>query len=418
MRKSTCKLITTALLSTFILLSCSSDDSTTKTDPVKPTNPDELPKDETWVIFNGTEKWSGGIYALGDNKAREIDLSKIPFYQIGYSAGGKLIDNVLYKKDGAVASDIGISKYKLENDRFVANGFISTPNNTYETNYLVVSASEGYYWDLSAGGLKVQKFNPETMQRTGVIDFSSLSDGSSYEAAGQLILAKRDNKLFVDIQHGTRGKAWQVTPNVEKAVIAVYNLSTDKIEGVTEYPGATNLGLFTDHVLWSIDEITNDLYVVAIGDMVKQSPESKILRIKNGEIKFDPTFELKISDYQYPSDFNRIFAHNNKIYTTISSRPTSYYGGGQHGVSYRHDIWYWTEIDVQTKKAHRLNMLPDNFYSYQNPFYHNGNIYFISNNTGENFAGVYEYNLKSGGIKETFRLKGSGRVMGFNIMNK
>lgn len=413
MKKSTFTLIAAVFLSVFLLFSCSEDN--TSPDPSIET--DDLPKDETWVIFNGTEKWSGGIYALGDNKSREIDLSSIPFYQLGYSAGGRVAANTLYKKDGATSTDIGISKYKLESGKFSEDGFISTPNNTYETNFLVVSATEGYYWDLSAGGLKVQKFNPETMQRTGEIDFTPLSDGSSYEAAGQLILAKRDDKLFVDIQHGTRGTAWQVKPNAEKVEIAVYNLTTDKIENVTEYAGATNLGLFTDHILWSIDEITKDLYVIAIGDMITQTPESRILRIKNGETHFDPDFSLNIKDYQYPSDFNRIFAYNNKIYTTISSRSTSYYGGGQHGVTYRQDIWYWNEIDVFTKKATRLNMIADNFYSYQNPFLHKGHIYFISNNTTENFAGAYQYNPQTGEVKETFRLKGSGRLMGFNIID-
>lgn len=403
-----------------LLFSCSKEDdsSSNVNKPSNPINSDALPKDETWVIFNGNEKWSGGIYALDDNKSREIDLSKVPFYQLGYSAGGRVVDNVLYKKDGSVDSEYGISKYKLESGKFSENGFLGTPNNTYETNFLIVSSTEGYYWDLSLGGLKIQKINPTTMQRTGEIDFSSLSDGSSYEAAGQLILAKRDNKLYVDVQHGTRSSAWQVAPNVEKVEVAVYDLITNKIDGVTEYPGATNLGLFADHVLWSIDEVTKDLYMVAVGDMTVQKPESKIIRIKNGDIKFDPNFELKISDYQYPSDFNRIFAYNDKIYTTISSRPTSYYGGGQHGVSYRQDIWYWTEIDVDTKKAKRLNMYPDNFYSYQNPFIHKGNIYFLSNNTLENYSGVYQYNPKTDEVKETFRLNGSGRVMGFNIIDK
>ena len=249
MKKTKIKFIATALLSTFLLLSCSNDDATSESNP-NPTNTDALPRDETWVIFNGTESWAGGIYALGDNKSRQVNLSSIPFYQLGYSAGGRVVNNTLYKKDGAVSSDIGISRYKLDAGKFITNGFISTPNNTYETNFLVVSSSEGYYWDLSAGGLTIQKFNPETMQRTGVIDLSSLSDeSSSYEAAGQLILAKRDNKLYVDIQHGTRGTAWQVTPSVQKVEIAVYNLTTNAIEDVTEYAGATNLGLFADHVL-------------------------------------------------------------------------------------------------------------------------------------------------------------------------
>lgn len=411
MRKTTFKRTAMALLTTCLLFSCKKDDT-----PIAPIN-NNLPKDETWVIFNGNEKWSGGIYALGDNKAREINLSTVPFYQLGYSAGGRIVDNILYKKDGPAATNIGISKYKLEAGKFSNNGFIATPNNTYETNFLVVNDSEGYYWDLSAGGLKIQKFNPGTMQRTGEIDLSALSDGSPYEAAGQLILAKRDNKLFVDIQHGQRTSAWQITPKEQKAEIVVYDLASNKIDAVTSYPNATHLGLFADHVLWSIDEITKDLYMIAIGDMKSQKPESKILRIKKGETKFDQNFEIKISDYQYPSDFNRIFAHNNKIYTTISSRPTSYYSGGQHGVGYRKDIWYWNEIDVATKKATRLDMLPDNFYSYQNPFFHKEHIYFITNNSQENFAGAYQFNPKSGETKETFRLKGSGRLMGFNIIN-
>jgi len=396
-----------------VLISCSKDD----TPDVDDNNNGGLPQNETWVIFNGNADWSGGIYALKDNKSRNINLSGIPFYQLGYSAGGRVIGKTLYKLNGATSTELGITKFAINASQNVTNvGFLATPTNTYETNTLIVSDTEGYYWDLGAGGLKIQKFNPSTMQRTGELDFTSLSDGSSYEAAGQLILAKREDKLYVDLQHGSRTQAWQVKPNEEKVKIAVYNLTTNTVENVTEYAGATHLGLFADHVLWSIDEVTKDLYVVAIGDMVTQTPHSKILRIKSGETEFDQTFELTISDYQYPSDFNRIFAHNNKLYTTISGRPTSYYGGGQHGVTYRQDIWHWNEIDVNTKRARRLNIPADNFYCYQNPFLHNGEIYFLSNNTTDNFSGVFQYNPDTGETKETFRLDGSGRLMGFEII--
>lgn len=417
MKKQTFRLLIAAAISSFMLLSCSSDDDGKKPDNTG--NPDVLPKNETWVIFNGNADWSGGIYALKDNKARSINLSGIPFYQLAYSAGGRVVNNTLYKINGATSTDLGFSKYAIDaTGKVTGAGFVATPANTYETNTLVVSNTEGYYWDLSAGGLKIQTFNPSTMQRTGEIDLSSLSKGSTYEAAGQLILAKRDNKLYVDVQHGERTTAWQVKPDEEKVYIAVYNLDTKSIENVTEYAGATNLGLFVDHVLWSIDEVTKDLYVVAIGDMKAQTPQSKILRIKNGENKFDAGFELNIKDYQYPSDFNRIFAYNDKIYTTISDRPTSYYGGGQHGITYRKDIWYWNEIDVNTKRAKRLEVPVDNFYSYQNPFFHNGEIYFLSNNVVDNFAGVTQYNPTTGKIKETFRLKESGRLMGFAIIKE
>lgn len=402
------------LLPTLLLFSCKKNNGGGPA-----TTDDQLPANETWVIFSGNADWSGGIYALKDKRARSLNLSGLPFFQLDYSAGGKLVGNVLYKLNGTLSTDIGISKYTINaTNQVKQDGFVATPGNTYETNYLVVSNSEGYYWDLTAGGLKIQEFNPSTMQRTGEIDFSSLSKGSTYEAAGQLILAKRANKLYVDLQFGTRNTAWQVAPDEDTAYIAVYNLDTRSIEKVTSYPGATHLGLFADHVLWSIDEVTQDLYVVAIGDMRAQTPHSKILRIKKGSNEFDRDFELKISDYQYPSDFNRLFAYNNKIYTTISSRPTSYYGGGQHGVSYRQDIWYWTEIDTETKRANRLNIPPDNFYSYQNPFYHEGNIYFLSNNKADGYAGVNQYNPNTGAIKETFRLQESGRLMGFNIIKE
>jgi len=317
-------------------------------------------------------------------------------------------DGTLYKLNGNTNTDFGITKFAIDGAQAVTNaGFLATPDNTYETNTLIAGSTEGYYWNLGAGGLKVQTFNPSTMQRTGELDFSSLSDGTSaYEAAGQLVLAKRDGKLYVDVQHGTRTQAWQVAPKAEKVEIAVYNLATNTIEKVTEYPGATHLGLFADHVLWSLDAVTNDLYMVAVGDMVTQTPHSRILRIKSGEDEFDPNFAIKISDYQYPADFNRLFAHNGKLYTTIPGRPTSYYGGGQHG----------NEIDAATKKARRLNIPVDNFYSYQNPFLHKGEIYFLSNNSGDGFAGVTQYDPNTGETKETFRLDGSGRLMGFHII--
>ncbi len=414
MKKHTFKTAFIALATGLLMWSCSSDDNSLPDEPILT---DELPKNETWVVFNANADWSGGIYALKDNKSRSMNLSGIPFYQVSYSAGGRVVDNTLYKLNGASSTDIGISKYAIDKQGKVnAAGFLATPNNTYETNTLIVSNTEGYYWDLSAGGLKIQVFNPSTMQRTGEIDFSSLTKGRPYEAAGQLILAKNDDRLFVDLQFGTRTASWQVVPDEEKVQIAVYNLKEKKIENVTTYDKASHLGLFADHVLWSIDEVTKSLYVIAVGEMKQQKPASKILRIKAGQTSFDTTFELDIKDYQFPSDFNRILAYNDKIYTTISDRPTSYYGGGQHGVSYRKDIWYWNEIDIKTKRAKRLNLPVDNFYSYQNPFFHNGEIYFLSNNATDNYAGVNQYDPKTGKIKETIRLKESGRLMGFHII--
>ncbi|MBE9583156.1 hypothetical protein IM792_01710 [Mucilaginibacter sp. JRF] len=398
--------------------SCSKSDSTEPT----PTTPDtDLPANETWIIYNAQANWSGGIYALKDNKAREINLANIPFFQVTSSLGGRTFGKSLYKVNSATNAQ-GILKLNLNADGRVAEDkFLASQSTAYITNYLVASSTEGYYWDDVRGGLKIQTFNPTTMERTGEIDFSSLSEGLPNESVGQLILAKRDDKLYVDLLLGTKLTGdWQVTPQNKEVAIAVYDLTQKKILNVTKFAGTTNLGVFIDHVLWSLDEKTKDLYFVAVGDMKRQPSDysSKILRIKSGSTEFDQDFSIDIKSYQFPAEFNRLFVYDSKIYTTIPSRAVSYYGGAQHGVRYRDDVWYWNEIDATTKKAKRLAIPADSFYGTQNPFFHNGEIYFLSNNTGEAYSGVNQYNPVTGEVKETFHLKESGRLNGFNIITE
>ncbi len=398
-----------------IMGSCSKDDSNNVENP----NDSNLPANETWVIYNTGSGWAGGIYALKNDKSREIDLSNKNPQQVASSLGGRVVGKSLYKVN-SLSNAQGIQKMEInEEGKVMPDKFLPSLSTKYITNYHIASPTEGYYWDDVRGGLKVQTFNPTTMERTGEIDFSALSEGLPNESAGQLIIAKRDDKLYVDLLLGTLQTGnWQVTPKEKVAAIAVYDLTKKEIVGVTKFAGTTHLGVFIDHVLWSLDEVTGDLYFATVGDMKLQPIDysSKILRIKKGETTFDQSFSVDIKDYQFTAEFNRLFVHNNKIYTTIPSRAVSYYGGGQHGVRYRADVWYWNEIDVATKKATRLNIPADSFYGTSNPFYHNGEIYFLSNNTTENFFGVNQYNPTTGVIKETFRLKESGRLNGFNII--
>ncbi|UTN02606.1 hypothetical protein L0669_14870 [Flavobacterium bizetiae] len=409
--------ILAGLAAGMLVIACSSDDDN-KTDNGNTDN--TLPKNETWVIYNGAANWSGGVYALRDNKSREINLSGLPFLQLAYSGGGRTLDKTLFKVNDVSNTKQGINKMGFNAaGNVVDQGFLPSLSNAYETNYLIASATEGYYWDKVRGGLKLQKFNPSTMERTGEIDFSSLSEGQPLESVGQLIIAKRDNKLYLDLLLGSKAAGnWQVTPVTKEVAIVVYDLTANKIENVTKLPGTTNLGVFIDHVLWSLDEVTKDLYFATVGDMKTQPADysSKILRIKSGATTFDTTFAIDMKTYQFPAEFNRLFAYNNKVYTTIPSRAVSYYGGGQHGVKYRDDVWFWNEIDATSKKATRLNIPVDNFYCNQNPFIHNGEIYFLSNNATDGFSGVTQYNPTSGATKETFRLKESGRILGFNII--
>lgn len=426
MRKSKPISILLSVLSLLLFTHCSSDDSVEE----QQKQPTTETKD-SWIIYNSTAGWGGNIYSFSELPQGELSLAdKKPFYQIAYSAGGKAFGENIYRLGGAASSEEGFSKLTADNaGNITSKGFIATQNNGFEPNYLVVSDTEGYYWDGSRGMLKIQTFNPGTMQRTGEIDLSSLAQTidpavlgpgeKAYQAAGQLILIKRDDKLYLDLQIGKKGSNWQIKPIIKEVAVAVYNLTSKKVENVTKYPNTTNLGLFTDHVLWSIDEVTKDIYMVAASDMKAQEAafSSKILRIKNGQTTFDSTFEIDIKDYVHPAEFNRIFAYNNKIYTTIPSSPASYYSDG-HGVGYRNDIWYWNEIDVQTRKAVKLDIAVDNFYNYQNPFLYKNRIYFMSNNKTDNFSGLSSYDPVSKNTRVEFKLKGSGRLMGVNVISK
>jgi len=131
------------ILSVILLLfSCGKDDA-----PIVDDNDaDDLPQNETWVVFNGNADWSGGIYALKGNKSRKISLSGILFYQLGYSAGGRVAAGTLYKLNGATSADLGIPKFAIDGSQAVTHaGFLAAPTNTYETNTLIVSSTDEHH---------------------------------------------------------------------------------------------------------------------------------------------------------------------------------------------------------------------------------------------------------------------------------
>ncbi|MET6996825.1 hypothetical protein [Chitinophaga defluvii] len=413
------------LLSAMLFTACSknNDDNNVTPEP-------EPGNDKTsWVIYNTTNRWGGNMYVTkGQPKGVVTATNLTNPYQIAYSAGGRTHQNGIYRLQGD-QGESGISYYKVAEDgKISSGGFLATPQNAgkVDGNFYVRNSTEGFYFDLGKGEngkyLKLQTFNPSTMQRTGEIDFSSLSRNTPYETAGQLIIAEKEGKLFVDIQFSTGKKVandWQDHPAFDSVFLAVYDLAAKKLEGITGYKDAACLGLFSDHPIWNVDAVTGDLYVTAVSEMHHRDgmPPSKILRVKKGATTFDKDFALNIKDYQYPSDFNQMFAHNGKIYTKISARATGYYEAG-HGVKYRDDIWYWTEIDATTKKAKRLNDVPvDNWFNYQQPFFDNGKIYFVSNNSKdkpEAYSGVWSLDVNSGKTQEVFQLKNGGQIMGFN----
>ena len=126
-----------------VLGSCSKDKDNDTPTP----SGEDLPANETWIIYNANANWSGGIYALKNNKSRELNLSGIPFFQVSSSLGGRVLGKQLYKVNNA-ANAQGILKLGLNAaGNVVEDKFLASLSTAYISNYLVVSPTEGYYWD-------------------------------------------------------------------------------------------------------------------------------------------------------------------------------------------------------------------------------------------------------------------------------
>ena len=94
-RSNSLRSVLAGMAACMLLFSCSSNDDNNT--PENGNNDDTLPKNETWIIYNGAANWSGGVYALKDNKSREINLSGLPFLQVTSSLGGRTFEKSLFK---------------------------------------------------------------------------------------------------------------------------------------------------------------------------------------------------------------------------------------------------------------------------------------------------------------------------------
>ncbi|PKK36688.1 hypothetical protein BWI96_09920 [Siphonobacter sp. SORGH_AS_0500] len=152
----------------------------------------------------------------------------------GFRAFGKWFFN-----RSNAAGDVGLQKYTVANDgSIVDGGFIAG-----STQYVIATETSGYYLDETRGTLKIQKFNPTTMQRTGEIDLSSLQkSGVEYQVIGKHTLATKEGKLYAGITYGTK-KALGYGDDIYNYIeFAVIDMATDKLDKTIKYEGLKGVG--------------------------------------------------------------------------------------------------------------------------------------------------------------------------------
>ncbi len=406
------KFLAIAAVTTLALQSCSKDTEIIEQGSLKAEGlatapqgiiPGTTPANGKWVVSD-IKNWFDGYYRTFDGSS-----SLPPNYLLvnnnatpnRYAVGGRAFNGSYYTLNQT--SGFGVRGILKSNSNLSQEGFISVGGTALgqkaEVNFTLFDATTGYFTDvdLSPGVIKV--FNPQTMIVTKSKNLSNKVGVKlpAYESAtlkhiGGKMLIRRGNYLYADVTFGAKyNNLKQVEQSDNHIYVAVINANTFDVESILKSTvNAENIGLFNDHPLVNIDPVTKDIYFATVGDMIEKSDpnSSRIFKIDaNNNL-------ISVAGYQAVNgnkrgEFNRMYAYNGDIYTTIAIDNTSYLSNG-HGEDYRKNIWKWSVIKKGSTTATAITGIPvnDNFFAYQQPTLINGEIYVIVNS--KNFIGQYD----------------------------
>ncbi|WP_026628998.1 hypothetical protein [Dyadobacter alkalitolerans] len=333
--------------STFI--GCSSDDD------VDSPNPEEKDK---FILMTTTSRFeSGFITPLEGLPSGSIQNNNPKTLQVASAFGFRTFKNWLFNRSNA-AGDEGLQKYTVNSDGSLKDeGFIAG-----STQYLVVNETTGYYLDVTRGTLKLQKFNPTTMLRTGEVDLSVVKkDGVEYQVVGQHTIAAKEGKLFVGITYGTKKGAGYGDDVFNAVEFAVVDLARDKYEKTIKYDGLKSIGWGSSgNKMWSIgDDGALYLYSTGLGNSAFSNPS--IIRIKKGETDFDKTWVFSTKALKAGNSIATALVKGGKLYFEMATVPlkTDY-------SNLTASIFEYYTYDMTSKQITKIEGMPLHDYAYAN----------------------------------------------------
>mgnify|MGYP003574983625 FL=1 len=340
----------------------------------------------------------------------------------GMGMGGwRPFGNSLLKMFGSTANELGIERLTVNaSNKVVSDKFLKALDNTTNGsgNFVVANATTGFYWDGSAP-LKIQKFDPTALSRTGEIDLATAVNarganeaGILYKSIGQKFLAVKGGKLYANITYaktnGTQKGFWD--DFYADVYIAVIDIATGTYEKTITIEDTGSIAYVNDNNMYSFDT-NGDLYIVTQGRSALGG-KSKIVRIKASETDIDKTWDLKMDDIMTGGKFVNIFATNGKIITVI---PSTALTGGQAGNINFSEIWEYYTIDVATKTRTKINGVP----KVTNPGAAFGTIKVDDklllrvNAPSANLNGYYQLNNDLTSASSLFNVTEGGSISGF-----
>lgn len=364
----------TLLLST----SCSDNGSVTPTKPAK------------YVLLSSVLSGNFTGYLTSYDQIPSGSISNITSKsrQTVATTGIRQVGKYLYHMSN-FAGEAGVHKVsvsdagEINEEGFIAVGFAISGNG----QHVVVDDNTGFYFDGDRGLLKLQKFNPSTMQRTGEIDLTAQLSNSKYEyvSVGQNIQMVKEGKLYANVHYGNNTFKGFLDAQDSLVKFAVIDIATGAFEKLITYNAGSpqQIGWLGDNVMWDLGD-DGHLYFNCLGKVAGGA--GKILRIKAGETEIDQTWKLEIDDYIKDGFFVEVLAKGGKIYTRIPTEAMkadfSNIGG---------EVWKGVAIDINSKVSTPISGAPignfnGNGYGFQEI---DGKLYLRVVRTSENINGYY-----------------------------
>lgn len=331
------------------LFGCSSND------------PDETPgpsENDKFILMTTTNRFEAGfITPLTGLPSGSIQNINSQTLNVKSAFGFRTFGKWLFNRSNA-AGDEGLQKYTVNaNGSLKDEGFIAG-----SSQFVVVNETTGYYLDATRGTLKLQKFNPTTMLRTGDVDLSVVQKtGVEYQAVGQHTLAAKEGKLYVGITYGTKnGAGWG--DDVFNAVeFAVLDIATDKYEKTIKYDGLKSIGWGSSgNKMWSLGD-DGALYFYSTGLGNAQFTNSSIIRIKKGETDFDKTWVFSTKDLKPGNSLATALVKDGKLYFEMASVPLK-----PDFTNLTASIFEYYIYDMASKQVTKIEGMPLHDYAYAN----------------------------------------------------
>lgn len=306
------------LLTVLLSYSCSDDDN----DEPK----ENGSKNSNYILLTGD---------MGQNQAYATAYANMPSGDVNNIKTGSLVfdcnglqsfGNWVFKRASPNKKQATLFRYSVnEAGNLVEDNELS---GSQASSRFIYNDTLGFYTAADLGLLKIQKFNPSTIQRTGEIDLSHLKSSEfGYQAVGTSLMVAKEGKLYVNYYTNKENQEENYRKNTPPGFIqlVVIDIKTQKYEKTIRRDGINFIGYPAhENQMWCIGD-DGALYLCSHGfGPTGITNNSAIVRIKKGETDFDQNWIIEANKYTQGTTFGAVCVKNNKLYTLMSTTPMKF----------------------------------------------------------------------------------------------